>query len=543
MALTQVNTDGVKDDAVTDAKLPANSVGNSELKDDAVGIDELSATGTADNTKFLRGDNSWQVVAVPTLDAPVVTGDLTVVTGASVTHTISNYSASCSYTITPTNCTVGSVNASGQFVVTQTTGVPSYTIKATTASLGLDDSVVTTKTFTGVTLSAPTLNSPADSGPNLNVAYTITSTNTLDNKLILDIGSSNFTYGSVSHGTGSKVGNTVEVTGFTTNNPVVTIQFTANATYSVKAKAQDTNGTYTESAYSSTDSIVIEPQTYTCDFLVVAGGGAGGLGNAGGAGGGGAGGMRASYNSETSGGGGSSETALTLTKGTSYTVVVGAGGASDTSASGTGANGSDSTFGTITSTKGGGGACLNWSAGGTDGQSGGCGGGAGYVNSSPGAGTSGQGYAGGANNGGGGWGPGSGGGGGGTSEAGNTNGAGKGGDGTASTITGSSVTYGGGGGSSYDGSGLDAAGGSGGGGAGGGNDGNGTAGTANTGGGGGATGSGGGRASGAGGSGVVIIRMPTADYSGTTTGSPTVTTSGSDTIVKWTATGTHSYTG
>jgi hypothetical protein len=32
---------------------------------------------------------------------------------------------------------------------------------------------------------------------------------------------------------------------------------------------------------------------------------------------------------------------------------------------------------------------------------------------------------------------------------------------------------------------------------------------------------------GAGGKGVVILRMPTANYSGTTTGSPTVTTDGS----------------
>jgi len=59
MALTQIDTGGIKDDAVTDAKLPANSVGNSEMKDDAVGVAELSATGTASSSTFLRGDNSW----------------------------------------------------------------------------------------------------------------------------------------------------------------------------------------------------------------------------------------------------------------------------------------------------------------------------------------------------------------------------------------------------------------------------------------------------------------------------------------------------
>jgi hypothetical protein len=40
---------------------------------------------------------------------------------------------------------------------------------------------------------------------------------------------------------------------------------------------------------------------------------------------------------------------------------------------------------------------------------------------------------------------------------------------------------------------------------------------------------------------VVILRMPTSDYSGTSTGSPTVTTSGSDTILTFNGDGT--YTG
>jgi hypothetical protein len=44
-----------------------------------------------------------------------------------------------------------------------------------------------------------------------------------------------------------------------------------------------------------------------------------------------------------------------------------------------------------------------------------------------------------------------------------------------------------------------------------------------------------------GGSGVIHLRMPTSEYSGTTTGSPTVIVSGSDTILRYTGTGT--YTG
>ena len=65
------------------------------------------------------------------------------------------------------------------------------------------------------------------------------------------------------------------------------------------------------------------------------------------------------------------------------------------------------------------------------------------------------------------------------------------------------------------------------------NSGNGNAGTANTGGGAGA-----GRAAGAlGGSGVVVFRMPTAAYSGLISGSPTVSTSSDDTILKFTGSG------
>jgi hypothetical protein len=38
---------------------------------------------------------------------------------------------------------------------------------------------------------------------------------------------------------------------------------------------------------------------------------------------------------------------------------------------------------------------------------------------------------------------------------------------------------------------------------------------------------------------VVIISVPTGNYSGTTTGSPTVTTSGGNTIITFTSSGTY----
>ena len=63
-------------------------------------------------------------------------------------------------------------------------------------------------------------------------------------------------------------------------------------------------------------------------------------------------------------------------------------------------------------------------------------------------------------------------------------------------------------------------------------------GTANLGGGGGGSERGGSRG-GNGGSGVVILRVPSTDYSGTTTGSPTVTTDGSDKVITFTGSGSY----
>lgn len=288
---------------------------------------------------------------------------------------------------------------------------------------------------------------------------------------------------------------------------------------------------------------------YNIDFLCIAGGGGSGTG---GGGGGGAGGYRASFNSEASGGGGSSESAIQVAKGTQYTITVGAGGNGSTGASTT--SGADSSIAapgisTITSIGGGIGANgANYSGpGGFASTTGGSGGGAGMNNNVAGsAGTSNQGFAGGASPSNGGVGAGGGGGAGAVGGSGsNSPGdqAGDGGVGVASTITGSSVTRAGGGGGSSNIVGRQGAGGLGGGG-----DGSdesptsGGAGSVNTGSGGGggwyapSTGSGGN-----GGSGVVILSMPDADYSGTTTGSPTVATGVSGKTVL-TFTGDGSYT-
>ena len=235
------------------------------------------------------------------------------------------------------------------------------------------------------------------------------------------------------------------------------------------------------------------PGSSTVDYLVVAGGGGGG-GNPGNGGGGGAGGFRTNFPSSCAG--------VPVTA-QAYPITVGAGGAVQT-------NGNNSIFSTITSTAGGRGGFS-----GGAGNSGGSGGGGGGAQPGPGgAGGSGnspptspsQGNNGGA-------GAASltaGGGGGAGAVGGNANGTvgGNGGNGTANSITGSPVTYsGGGGGGVWNG--VNGPGGTGG--SGGGGNGpippapaNGVAAVANTGGGGGGGGTSGTGA--AGGSGIVVIR-------------------------------------
>lgn len=49
----------IADDSINSQHYAAASIDNEHLADDAVGVAELSATGTASATTFLRGDNSW----------------------------------------------------------------------------------------------------------------------------------------------------------------------------------------------------------------------------------------------------------------------------------------------------------------------------------------------------------------------------------------------------------------------------------------------------------------------------------------------------
>ena len=67
------------------SQIQDNTVSNAKVVDDAIGIAELSATGTASSSTFLRGDNAW---AAPAGGGVTHLGTLTTTSGTSQSITI-----------------------------------------------------------------------------------------------------------------------------------------------------------------------------------------------------------------------------------------------------------------------------------------------------------------------------------------------------------------------------------------------------------------------------------------------------------------------
>jgi hypothetical protein len=399
----------------------------------------------------------------------------------------------------------------GQALITNGSGVLSFT----TISAGTSWQSVKTSGFTAVAGEGYPCNTTSS-------AFTVTlpaSPSVGDTIVLVDYAGTFATNNITLGANGNKINGATSNKILTTNREAVTLTYV------------DSTQGWVSSSGANEGTQSIDAVTYSASILVVAGGG--GSGFAVGAGGG-AGGYRTSTQN--------------LEIGSVYTITVGDGGtgsSSNTLAGGNGSNSSISGSGitTITSAGGGGGGGVN----GTTAGSGGSGGGA-YENFTPGTGNTPSTSPSQGNNGGNGSlntpnYPG-GGGGGASAVGGNASGTtgGNGGNGTASSITGSSVTYAGGGGGGTYNNGTGGTGGTGGGGNASSTNGTqGTAGTVNLGG-----GAGGGTdfspysVNGvAGGKGVVILSVATANYSSTTTGSPTITTSGSNTILKFTGSGSY----
>ena len=106
MALTKVSTDGVKDDAITKTKIPANQIEASELADNAVDTNAIADQavslsklphGTSSNDgKFLRANNgadpSFETVSIPAGTTINNNADNRLITGSGSANTLNGES-------------------------------------------------------------------------------------------------------------------------------------------------------------------------------------------------------------------------------------------------------------------------------------------------------------------------------------------------------------------------------------------------------------------------------------------------------------------
>ena len=331
-----ITTVKIAADAVTGAKIADNAVGNEHLEDDTVGIAELSATGTASNTTFLRGDNSWQT-AGSTSASDLTSGTLPIARIADDAITTAK--------IAPDAIT-------GAEIADDACNSEHYTdgsVDNVHLATGIDAAKLTTGTLPMARLSGtlPALNGSALT--NLPAEITKSSSNPATNT-------------NPSGGVGTVFLNTTSgemfvCTTATSNANVWTNIGDGTGTiepYTMPSATGGTTGTYTDNSVSykfhkftstGTTNFAISSlgTAPSIDILVIAGGGGGGAGlnNASNGGGGGAGGLRWF-------------TAQTPTAST-YVATVGAGGSAATNT--VGGMGTNSSFiGTNISITGSGGA-------------------------------------------------------------------------------------------------------------------------------------------------------------------------------------------
>jgi len=471
--------------------LADGSVTTAKIADGAVSLVKLSATGTKDNTTFLRGDNTFQVVNTDLVSdtSPQLGGNLDG-NGNTIDLSANNTEfrlprGTTAQQPTPSAANEGAIRYDTDDSVLYYSDGVSWK-KISTAVVEFDSlsgniyaGAQSTLTLTGsgfgtsITVNFTQSSDGIDEDVSVTPASDTSATVTVPSAVYNNVTAGNVVTVTITNSDGSAASKTTTALALPTGGTITSA------------------GGYRYHTFNSSSSLVVPSGfTATADYLVVAGGGGGGKLDGGG---GGAGGYRASTYSLSA---------------NTYTVTIGAAGTGSTTQGVRGTNGGNSVFDTITSTGGGGGGSHT----GTEtGASGGSGGGASHNNSSVsgGAGTAGQGFAGGAGYAGGG-GVNAGGGGGGAAETGNTDGRSEGGDGLDWQSLGTYYAGGGGGGQEQSGGYSGGDGGLGGGGHGSSNNAgsNGTAGTANTGGGGGGGGydSGSGGNGFAGGSGIVIIR-------------------------------------
>ena len=124
MALTKVSTDGVKDDAITSGKIPANAVGASELADNAVDTNAIA------NNAVTAGKTSGVQTTINN------NADNRVITGSGTANTLNGEAA---LSFDGTTLKVSGASNSTQAVFAGTGGSGSRGLAITTESVGAAD--------------------------------------------------------------------------------------------------------------------------------------------------------------------------------------------------------------------------------------------------------------------------------------------------------------------------------------------------------------------------------------------------------------------
>jgi len=151
------------------------SIDNAHLADDAVGVDELSATGTASSSTFLRGDNAW---ATPTDTNTMGSGFTVSATTDSNATTITqgdDLMIAAGTGITTETTADGTVTITNTVSDTNTNQLTTFTVSATTDSNATTISQGDDLMFTAGT--GITCETTADG--TVTISNTVTDTNTM----------------------------------------------------------------------------------------------------------------------------------------------------------------------------------------------------------------------------------------------------------------------------------------------------------------------------------------------------------------------------
>jgi hypothetical protein len=288
---------------------------------------------------FTGSGTSYTATFTPTANTNSGTGSISVA-GATFTDTVgNNNTASNTLSINyDTGAPIVSISASPSSVSSGAATTVTFTINEATTTFTSSDVSATLGTLTGF------------SGSGTSYTATFTGSPSTGGTAVITVAS-----GSLSDSSGN-----ANTTSFTLNITVTnTSSSTGGRTSYLANGSNGTNGVryFVERFTTVGTTSWIAPRGVTnVEYLVIAGGGggAGGHGGAHGGGGGGAGGYRTNASGQSSGGGATAESAFAVTPGTSYTVVVGAGGTSG-AVRNIGGTGGNSQFGTITALGGGGG--------------------------------------------------------------------------------------------------------------------------------------------------------------------------------------------